>query len=171
MADTGPLNSRRAAHHSWAKTVDRTARTAPAREAFRKKFLDQVDPDGLMSPADREKAAESARKAFFLDLSKKSQAAREARKAEAAKPGVAARRLAREAAAAQAAAEAAATVAAEAARKAAVALAAATGAAVAAQEAPDDDGGQEHCPRCGAPIPPDYHPFDVCQCDTDRDGT
>jgi len=157
MADTGPLNSRSAAHKSWANTRDRSARTAPARQAFRDKFLNQVDPHRQMTDADREKAAESARKAFFLDLSKKSQAAREARKAEAAeatKPAATARRLAREAAAAQAAAEAAATVAVEAARKAAVALAAATGAAVAAQEAPDDDGGQEHCPRCGAPIPP-----------------
>ena len=59
-----PTASRKAAHTSWAQTPDRAARTAPARQAFRDKFLDQVDPDKRMSPGDRAKAAENARIAF-----------------------------------------------------------------------------------------------------------
>lgn len=34
-----------AAHESWATTTDRTARTSPAREGLRRKFLDQADGD------------------------------------------------------------------------------------------------------------------------------
>ena len=39
------LVARLAAHESWARTPDRTARTAPARDAFLAKFEDLVDPD------------------------------------------------------------------------------------------------------------------------------
>jgi hypothetical protein len=31
------------AHQSWAKTVDRTARTAPARAALERQFLEQAE--------------------------------------------------------------------------------------------------------------------------------
>lgn len=34
-----------AAHESWAKTEDRSARTAPARAAFDQQFLDQAEGD------------------------------------------------------------------------------------------------------------------------------
>jgi len=66
MADTGPTASRKAAHMSWAKTPNRAARTQAARQAFRDKFLEQVDPDKRMSPSDRAKAAENARIAYYL---------------------------------------------------------------------------------------------------------
>jgi hypothetical protein len=39
-----------AAHASWAKTSDRSARTANARAALEKKFRDEVDPNGEQRP-------------------------------------------------------------------------------------------------------------------------
>lgn len=70
-----------AAHTSWAKTADPTARTAPARRAFLDKFEREVDPDGTLDPADRARRAESLRKAHFARLALKSAAARRAKKA------------------------------------------------------------------------------------------
>ena len=54
-------------YKSWANTEDRTARTAPGRAAFLARFDEYPDP-------------EAARKAYFLDLAKKSRDARRARK-------------------------------------------------------------------------------------------
>ena len=65
-----------AAHESWANTADRSARTAPARKAALAKFEKQVDPDGKLSPAERARRAESARKAHFKRLALKSAQAR-----------------------------------------------------------------------------------------------
>ena len=75
-----------AAHQSWANTEDRSARTASAREAFHKRFEDQVDPDRTLPPAERRRRAEHARKAYFARLALKSAKARRAR-AEARKVG------------------------------------------------------------------------------------
>lgn len=49
-----------AAHESWAHTTDPTARTAPAREAFRRRFLDAAGGDPVK--------AEHLRKAHFQRL-------------------------------------------------------------------------------------------------------
>jgi len=57
--------ARIAADESWAKTKDRAARTAPARLAAEDRFYKLVDPSGEMSPQDREKAAQNARRAHF----------------------------------------------------------------------------------------------------------
>ena len=65
-----------AAHTSWAMTPDRTARTAPARAALMAKFEAQVDPSGVLSLGERQKRAESLRKAYFLNLARKSAQAR-----------------------------------------------------------------------------------------------
>jgi hypothetical protein len=65
-----------AAHASWAATPDPTARTEPARQAFRDRFERQVDRDGTLSPAERARRAESARKAYYLGLALKSAVAR-----------------------------------------------------------------------------------------------
>jgi hypothetical protein len=70
-----------AANESWAQTRDRTARTAPARQKAWDRFEALVDPDGTMSPSERAKAAESARKAYFKRLALKSAAARKQRRA------------------------------------------------------------------------------------------
>lgn len=66
------LSSRIAAHTSWAKTTDRSARTAPARAALDAKFLEQAGGDLVR--------AASLRKAHFARLALKSaQSRRKAR--------------------------------------------------------------------------------------------
>lgn len=70
------LIARIAAHHSWAHTEDRAVRTAPARAAMMGRFEKQVDPEGALPPAERAQRAEHARSAYFLDLARKSAAAR-----------------------------------------------------------------------------------------------
>lgn len=73
------LKAQIAAHESWARTDDRTARTEPARRAFLKSFENDVDPDGVLHPAERARRAEHARKAHFRRLALRSAAARRAR--------------------------------------------------------------------------------------------
>lgn len=68
-----------AAHESWARTGDRTARTSKAREAFAAKFEQLVDPDGTLPPAERRQRAESARKAHYARLAFRSAQARRAK--------------------------------------------------------------------------------------------
>lgn len=60
-----------AAHESWAKTDDWTARTEPGRQAFNDRFEREVDPDGTMDPAIRRKRAAAARSAYFKRLALK----------------------------------------------------------------------------------------------------
>ena len=67
-----PLAHRIAAHKSWANTPNWTARTANARNALEKKFLEEADGDP--------KRAESLRKAFYLELAMKSANARRRRR-------------------------------------------------------------------------------------------
>lgn len=67
-----------AAHESWARTTDRSARTANARRAMMAKFDREVDPDGKLPPAERQKRAENARKAYFKRLALKSAKSRRA---------------------------------------------------------------------------------------------
>ena len=73
------LAGRIGAHKSWANTKDRTARTAPAREAFQRRFEDEVDPDRVLSREERAKRAENARKAYYAALALKSAQARRKR--------------------------------------------------------------------------------------------
>ena len=70
------LQARVAAHHKWATTTDRSAATEPARRALLERFELQVDPDGLLTPAERSIRAEHARKAYFTGLALKSARAR-----------------------------------------------------------------------------------------------
>jgi hypothetical protein len=70
------LRGRLAAYESWAKTTDRSARTAPARRAMLERFERQVDPNNALTPAERAKRAEYARKAHFSRLALKSAEAR-----------------------------------------------------------------------------------------------
>jgi hypothetical protein len=62
-----------AAHESWAATTDRTARTAPARDALERKWLDEADGDPVR--------AAHLRQAYYLRLAAKSVAARRKRAA------------------------------------------------------------------------------------------
>lgn len=73
------INSRIAAEISWARTADRSARTRSAREAFLKRFENEVDPDGTLPAKERLRRAEHARRAYMLQLSKRANAARKAR--------------------------------------------------------------------------------------------
>jgi hypothetical protein len=62
------LRGRFGGHASWANTLDRSARTAPARAALEAKFLAEADGDPVR--------AESFRKAYYAKLALKSAQAR-----------------------------------------------------------------------------------------------
>lgn len=70
------LIGRLGAHALHAQVTDPTAHTAPAREAFLSRFERQVDPGGVLDPAERARRAEHAKKAYFLSLALKSAQAR-----------------------------------------------------------------------------------------------
>lgn len=74
------MHSRAASHARWSRETDRSAATAPARRGLQAKFEHQVDPDGVLDPVERAKRAESARKAYFADLTRRSIAARRKKK-------------------------------------------------------------------------------------------
>jgi hypothetical protein len=61
-----------AAHESWLRTKDRTARTAAGRRAFHDRFDNQVDPDGVLAPHERAILAEHARKAHYSRMALRS---------------------------------------------------------------------------------------------------
>lgn len=72
-----------AAHESWARTSDRAARTAPARAALEKRFLDDAEGDPVR--------AEHLRRAYYRRLALKSAQSRRLKAAgdeshQAAKP-------------------------------------------------------------------------------------
>ena len=69
-----------AADESWAKTEDRSARTAPARTAALKRFEDQVDPDHRLDPTERARRAQHAQRAHMRRIALRSVQARRARK-------------------------------------------------------------------------------------------
>ena len=77
------LAARAAAHTSWARTPDRSARTAPGRAALQARFEAEVDPEGVLPPDERARRADSARAAYFSRLALRSAKAR--RKAAAAR--------------------------------------------------------------------------------------
>ncbi|MGV9801735.1 hypothetical protein ACWDTP_27185 [Mycobacterium sp. NPDC003449] len=65
-----------AAHESWARTIDRSARTAPARRAMLDKFERQADPEGILTTQERARRAEHLWKAFYIRMAAKSVEAR-----------------------------------------------------------------------------------------------
>jgi len=77
--DLRSLQGRAGAYESWARTADRSARTAPARRAALARFEREVDPHNELAPAERAKRAEYARKAYFSRLALKSAQARRRR--------------------------------------------------------------------------------------------
>jgi hypothetical protein len=74
------LRARAAAYTKWAYVADRTAATEVARRASHDRFHRLVDPDGVLPPEERAKRAESARRAFYADMARKSAAARRRRR-------------------------------------------------------------------------------------------
>lgn len=56
------------AHSRWAKEPDRTAATAPARRGFRARFEREVDPDGVLPPAELARRTDHAISAHMCRL-------------------------------------------------------------------------------------------------------
>ncbi|WP_062434856.1 hypothetical protein [Herbidospora daliensis] len=76
--------ARIAANERWARERDRTAATSAARAAGPgsiEYWLKRVDPDGVMSDADRLKAAGNAKAAFYARLTRAGRQARAAKRA------------------------------------------------------------------------------------------
>ena len=90
MRETDPSTiGRIAALESSGRTLNGTARTAPARAALDQKFYDQV-PAEITDPAAREKAAAELRRAHFLRLARKSAQVRQGNRAIAERRAAAA---------------------------------------------------------------------------------
>lgn len=66
----------RLAAHTLHSTRDPLEHTAPARKAFLDRFLEQVDPEGLLAPEERRRRAQSALKAHMTRLALASSRAR-----------------------------------------------------------------------------------------------
>jgi hypothetical protein len=62
------LRAQLAAHMSWARTADPSARTKPARDALFRRFELEVDPHGKLPAKERRRRAESARSAYYSRL-------------------------------------------------------------------------------------------------------
>lgn len=77
--DTQAAFGRIGAHTRWARTADRSTATAAARQGFMARFEREVDPDGVLSPAERAIRADHARKAHMQRLAMASAAARKAK--------------------------------------------------------------------------------------------
>jgi len=60
-------------------SVDSREHTKPARRIFMARFEDQVDPDRVLTSAERARRAEHAKKAYFTQLAFKSAKARRRR--------------------------------------------------------------------------------------------
>jgi hypothetical protein len=70
----------RAAAYRLHSLYDSRELTANARAAFQDRFARQVDPDGVLPEAERQRRAECARKAYYIALAAKSAKARRQRR-------------------------------------------------------------------------------------------
>jgi hypothetical protein len=71
------------AAHSMHSMHDARKTTEAARKANAERFEYQIDPEGKLPPAERQRRAEHARKAYMLSLAYRSAKVRAARKAGA----------------------------------------------------------------------------------------
>lgn len=78
-AEERSLRARAGAHAVHAK-YDSKALSQPARDAFLARFEDQVDPDRVLSVAERRRRADHARKSYMAKLALKSARVRRSRK-------------------------------------------------------------------------------------------
>ncbi|MFG2734453.1 hypothetical protein ACGFX7_06480 [Streptomyces harbinensis] len=77
VASEHSLKMQEASHKSWARTLNRTARTTPARNALAERWrreAREMHPDGTEEQI--EQAAESLRSAYYADLARRSAEAR-----------------------------------------------------------------------------------------------
>lgn len=80
MSDRSQI-ARIAANTRWAKEPDRSAATQAARDGMARKFDDQVDPGRVLAPEERARRADSARKAHYQRMARRSAQARRAKSA------------------------------------------------------------------------------------------
>ncbi|MEU8136039.1 hypothetical protein [Streptodolium elevatio] len=80
------LRARLGAHESWAKTRDRSARTAPARRGLMARFEREVDPEGRLPAEQRAEMARHKYVAHFQRLSLMAAAGRRKKREAAADP-------------------------------------------------------------------------------------
>lgn len=84
-AEERNLSARIAAAERWGRTPDRAAATAPARAGLRARYVAEADPDCTLDPAERERRADHLMRAHMLRMSLRAKAARRrAREAAAA---------------------------------------------------------------------------------------
>ncbi len=83
------LSARLAAYAMHARHDSRQT-SAPGRAAFLARFEREVDPDGTLDPADRQRRAAQARSAYFTRLSLAAVKARRSRRAQRSRGGEAA---------------------------------------------------------------------------------
>lgn len=71
-------------YRSWQglSPQQRSARTQPARQALEEKFEREVDPEGVLDPAERARRAAVAKRMYFRELALKSAKARARRKGQ-----------------------------------------------------------------------------------------
>jgi hypothetical protein len=81
LVSTAALKGRIGAYRLHA-THDPRETTASARATFLERFYTEVDPDGLLTPAERERRALAARKAYFAGLAYRSAVARSKKAAD-----------------------------------------------------------------------------------------
>ena len=74
--DSSTERSMRARMAAHALHAQGGTNTGPARKAFLDRFDREVDPDGVLDPAERAKRAHHARKAYMIRLAIKSAEAR-----------------------------------------------------------------------------------------------
>ncbi len=77
------LVARIGAYSRWSTDPDPVAALAPARATFRARFEREVDPDGVLSPAERARRTEHARSAYYSRLALRSAQVRRRRRAGA----------------------------------------------------------------------------------------
>lgn len=71
-------------YRSWQglSPQQRSARTQPARQALEEKFEREVDPEGVLDPAERARRAAVAKRMYFRELALRSAKARARRKGQ-----------------------------------------------------------------------------------------
>lgn len=72
---------------AWTNEDDRKAATQPGMNGLLEKFAKQIDPDGLLPPDERQRRAETLRKAHMRRLALRSSQKRAARKLSSGQPG------------------------------------------------------------------------------------
>jgi hypothetical protein len=87
------LAARIAADSRWAHEPDREAATRPARDALDRRFIDEVDPNRLLSSSELAARVANARRAHFSRLALRSITARRAAARRLAEASAAEREL------------------------------------------------------------------------------